>query len=220
MTRRPHTGGMVRMSSQARREELLAAAREEFSRRGYYLTQMDHVAAAAGVSKALVYQHFPSKEELFAEVSRRIVETFAEQLPRVVSRAGDALPAWRAAVRLLVDVVQENPQAWTLVARHLADPELGEGLRGLRAQLTETFAGLLAGFYDPGPQARRASGDEVLRVATLTVQQLIGALQSLLSWWVEHPDVPRGQIEAAAVEFGWLGLDRLRRGERLGRRCD
>ena len=53
-----------RLSSQARRGELLDAALREFSSRGYYLTQMEHVAATAGVSKALVYQHFASKEEL------------------------------------------------------------------------------------------------------------------------------------------------------------
>lgn len=203
-----------RLSSGARRQALLVAAREEFSRRGYYLTQMDHVAAAAGVSKALVYQHFPSKDELFAEVSAQVVDTFAAQLPDVVAESEDALAAWRGAVRLLVDLVADNPQAWRLVARHLADPELGGVLRGMRERQTEVFAKLLAGFYTPEHGPDRPA-DEVLRVATLTVQQLIGALQSLLSWWIEHPEVPRAQIEASAVEFGWLGLDRLRRGEHL-----
>jgi AcrR family transcriptional regulator len=204
-----------RLSSGARRQALLVAAREEFSRRGYYLTQMDHVAAAAGVSKALVYQHFPSKDELFAEVSAQVVDTFAARLPDVVAESENALAAWRGAVRLLVDLVADNPQAWRLVARHLADPELGGVLRGMRERQTEVFARLLADFYSPEPSGPDRAAEDVLRVATLTVQQLIGALQSLLTWWLEYPDVPRAQIEAAAVEFGWLGLDRLRRGEHL-----
>lgn len=204
-----------RLSSQARREALLVAAREEFSRRGYYLTQMEHVAAAAGVSKALVYQHFPSKDELFAEVSAQVVDTFVARLPDVLGDSRDALTAWRGAVGLLVDLVEDNPHAWTLVARHLADPHLGGVLRGMRERLTEIFAGLLAGFYEPEKAGSDHPPEQVLRAATLTVQQLIGALQSLLSWWLEHPEVPRAQVEASAVEFGWLGLDRLRRGEHL-----
>ncbi|HSL09106.1 MAG TPA: helix-turn-helix domain-containing protein, partial [Pseudonocardiaceae bacterium] len=70
-----------RMSSQARRGELLDAALREFSSRGYYLTQMEHVAATAGVSKALVYQHFASKEELFAAVTEQVVEGLMGRLP-------------------------------------------------------------------------------------------------------------------------------------------
>ncbi|MGA9693741.1 MAG: helix-turn-helix domain-containing protein, partial [Pseudonocardiaceae bacterium] len=70
-----------RLSSEARRGELLDAALREFGSRGYYLTQMEHVAATAGVSKALVYQHFPSKEELFAAVTEQVVEGFMSRLP-------------------------------------------------------------------------------------------------------------------------------------------
>lgn len=49
----------------------------------------------------------------------------------------------------------------------------------------------------------------------LTVPMLVDALQRLLSWWVEHPGGPREQVEQRAVEFGWRGLDRMRRGERV-----
>lgn len=205
-----------RMSARARREELLTAARDEFSRRGFYLTQMEHVAAAAGVSKALVYQHFPSKEELFAAVTEEVLNAFLARVPAVVATSGDALAVWRGAVGLLVGLVEENPEAWALVARHLGDPDLSGSLHQLRGLLTDTFATLLADFYEPEPGGHVANRDEVVRVATLTVQQLIGALQGLLFWWLDHPDTPRAEIERAALEFGWLGLDRLRRGERLG----
>jgi Bacterial regulatory proteins, tetR family len=124
-----------RLSSQARRGELLEAALREFSSRGYYLTQMEHVAATAGVSKALVYQHFPSKEELFAAVTERVVAGFTGQLPEVLGMAEDALGAWRGVVRLLCDLVSERPEAWALVARHLDNPELGAPLRQLREQV-------------------------------------------------------------------------------------
>ena len=203
-----------RLSSQARRGELLDAALREFGSRGYYLTQMEHVAATAGVSKALVYQHFPSKEELFAAVTEQVVEGFMSRLPEVLGNAGDALGAWRGAVRLLCDVVTERPEAWALVARHLDNPELGASLRGLRDQVTEVFAGVLASYYSP-ERGSTPPPEEVLEQARLTVPLVVGALQGLMSWWLDHPEVPRAKVEARAVDFGWLGLDRIRRGEWL-----
>jgi AcrR family transcriptional regulator len=204
-----------RLSSQARREELLEAALQEFSSRGYYLTQMEHVAARAGVSKALVYQHFPSKEELFAAVTQQVVEGFMGRLPGVLRQAGDALGAWRGVVRLLCDLVSEQPAAWALVARHLDNPELGASLRRLREQVIEVFAAVLASYYEPGPAAPPLSQDEVLAQARLTVPLLMGGLQGLMSWWLEHPEVPRAKVEARAIDVGWLGLDRIRHGEWL-----
>jgi AcrR family transcriptional regulator len=206
--------GRRRISSQARRGELLDAALREFGSRGYYLTQMEHVAATAGVSKALVYQHFPSKEELFAAVTEQVVEGFMSRLPEVLGNAGDALGAWRGAVRLLCDLVTERPEAWALVARHLDNPELGASLRGLRDQVTEVFAAVLASYYAP-EQGSVAPSEEVLEQARLTVPLVVGALQGLMSWWLDHPEVSRAKVEARAVDFGWLGLDRIRRGEWL-----
>ncbi len=203
-----------RLSSEARRGELLDAALREFGSRGYYLTQMEHVAATAGVSKALVYQHFPSKDELFAAVTAQVVEGFMSRLPEVLGNAGDALGAWRGAVRLLCDLVTERPEAWALVARHLDNPELGASLRGLRDQVTEVFAAVLAGYYAP-EQGSAVPSEEVLEQARLTVPLVVGALQGLMSWWLDHPEVPRAKVEARAVDFGWLGLDRIRRGEWL-----
>jgi AcrR family transcriptional regulator len=202
-----------RLSSQARREELLEAALQEFSSRGYYLTQMEHVAARAGVSKALVYQHFPSKEELFAAVTQQVVAGFMKRVPGVLSKADDALGAWRGVVRLLCDLVSERPAAWALVARHLDNPELGTSLRRLREQVIEVFAAVIASYYDPDPTASPLSEEEVLAQSRLTVPLLMGALQGLMSWWLEHPEVPRVKVEAKAVDVGWLGLDRIRRGE-------
>ena len=204
-----------RLSSQARRGELLDAALREFSSRGYYLTQMEHVAATAGVSKALVYQHFPSKEELFAAVTEQVVRGFMGRLPEVLDKAGDALGAWRGVVQLLCDLVSERPEAWALVARHLDNPEVGTSLRGLREQMNEVLAAVLASYYTPEQGGAVPSEQEVLEQARLTVPLLAGALQGLMSWWLEHPEVPRAKVEAQAVAFGWLGLDRIRRGEWL-----
>jgi AcrR family transcriptional regulator len=176
---------------------------------------MEHVAATAGVSKALVYQHFASKEELFAAVTEQVVQGFMRRLPDVLGTAGDALGAWRGVVRLLCDLVTERPESWALVARHLDNPELGAPLRRLREQVYEVLAAVLASYYAPEQGNTVPAEEDVLKQARLTVPLLVGALQGLMSWWLEHPEVPRAMVEAKAVDFGWLGLDRIRRGEWL-----
>src|ERR1700756_377324 len=57
--------GRARLSQADRRRQLLGAARDEFLARGYSGARVPAVARACGVTEALVYKHFDSKEELF-----------------------------------------------------------------------------------------------------------------------------------------------------------
>ncbi len=69
-----------RMPAAQRREVILVAAEETFARSGYHGASLDDIAHAAGVSKALIYEHFDSKRELHgslldaqaAEIFRRV----------------------------------------------------------------------------------------------------------------------------------------------------
>ncbi|KEX92173.1 TetR family transcriptional regulator [Pseudomonas putida] len=63
-----------------KREAIIQAAIVEFRANGFDITSMDKIAATAGVSKRTVYNHFPSKEELFAEILNQLwVRVTAEQ---------------------------------------------------------------------------------------------------------------------------------------------
>jgi TetR/AcrR family transcriptional regulator of autoinduction and epiphytic fitness len=55
-----------------KREAIIQAAITEFRANGFDITSMDRIAATAGVSKRTVYNHFPSKEELFAEILNQL----------------------------------------------------------------------------------------------------------------------------------------------------
>lgn len=55
-----------------KREAIIQAAIAEFRANGFDITSMDKIAATAGVSKRTVYNHFPSKEELFAEILNQL----------------------------------------------------------------------------------------------------------------------------------------------------
>ncbi|MFD0686367.1 TetR/AcrR family transcriptional regulator [Actinomadura fibrosa] len=206
-----------RMPHARRREQLLQVALEEFGRRGYHLTQMEHVAAAAQVSKALLYQHFASKEELFAEVTDAVVTELTARLNAAVLAEHDSAQGIRAMIRVLFDYATEDPDAWALVIRHLDKPEVGLGLRELRDRLGTAFADLLLRRRRADPKLSRAALEVNERRARLLVPLMYGSMLSMVSWWLDHPETDRERAEQMALEFIWLGLDRLRSGERMPR---
>jgi AcrR family transcriptional regulator len=210
-------GVRQRMPYARRRRQLLDAALAEFGRRGFHLTQMEHVAAAAQVSKALLYQHFTSKEELFNEVTAAVVGALTARLNAAVLAEEDSLAGIRAMVRVLFDFATAEPDGWSLVIRHLDKPEVGEDLRGLRDRLGTAFADLLLRRRRRDPTLSPAALEINERRARLLVPLMYGSMLSMVSWWLEHPETPREKAENMAVEFVWLGLDRLRTGERLRR---
>lgn len=191
----------------------MGAALAEFGRRGYHLTQMEHVAAAAGVSKALLYQHFDSKERLFAEVAQQIVDELTGRLRAADMAERPSVERVKAWIGVLFDYATEEPDSWVLIIRHLDKPELGGELRELRERFGSTAAGLLLS------RRRGRLSPEALAVnerrARLLVPMLYGSLFSMISWWLEHPDTSREEAEAMALDFVWLGLERLRTGEHL-----
>src|ERR671932_2340549 len=79
-----HTAGRpVRLPRDARRAQLLAAAQEVFVANGYHAAAMDDIAERAGVSKPVLYQHFPGKLELYLA----LLDTQAEALGETVIAA-------------------------------------------------------------------------------------------------------------------------------------
>src|SRR5205085_11070270 len=100
-----------------RRESILHAAASAFAERGFAATSMDDVAAAAGISRLIVYRHFNSKEALYEavleRVSARLGEVLTEQLT-LEDRTG------RAAVAATMTVGREDPAAFTVHWRRAA----------------------------------------------------------------------------------------------------
>jgi len=86
-----------------KRAAILDAAEAEFRQAGYEATSMDRIAASAGVSKRTVYNHFPSKEVLFAQILQQLFQRSRES-PELAYR-GD-----RPLRQQLLDLVQQKLQ--------------------------------------------------------------------------------------------------------------
>ena len=79
----------MRLPADERRQQLLAVSCDLFARSGYHDTSMDDIAEAAGVTKPVLYQHFPSKRALYGELlddtGRRLLDRLAEATSRATS---------------------------------------------------------------------------------------------------------------------------------------
>jgi hypothetical protein len=99
-----------------------------------------------------------------------------------------------------------------MLFRETADPDVAALMDRVVAQVTAVVAALIA--EDPG--AQRMGDDEARRLQAIDMlaQMLVGAVQSLANWWADNREVPRAQLVELAMDFAWLGLERLSRGER------
>jgi AcrR family transcriptional regulator len=199
------------MAAADRREAILSAALDIFSERGFHQASLEDVAARGGVSKALIYEHFDSKREL----ERALLETHVHELLGRVIAAITAAHTEEERLRRGIDAflgfVAEHPVAWRLLFRNVGDPDIAEAFTRLRDEVSRTIAALMVA---NAPEAARAADPDFEQATAMMAQQLTGAVQSLANWWDDHRDVRRERVLAIAMDFVWLGLDRLGRGER------
>ncbi|MBB5106987.1 TetR/AcrR family transcriptional regulator [Streptomyces spectabilis] len=149
----------VRLSVAERRVELLAATVEQIEARGVAAVRIADVAAALGVSNALVLYHFSTKDELVAAAFAHAAEADLARLDKLLRRRTSALRRLRAAVRWYAPTGQAKGwrlwiEGWTAAVR---EPALREVTRDLdqrwKAALAEVIAeGVAAGeFRCPDP---------------------------------------------------------------------
>ena len=199
-----------RMSAVQRRGELLDAASEVFGRRGYHGASLDEIASTAGVSKALIYEHFTSKRELHAELVEQHAGEIFRRLQANTEAGTTGEERLRGGIEAFLGVRRGEP-------RRLAGAVPGRlGPRGHRGDLTCTRAG--------GGRRRCADGRRHPREPGVSAKQraqffemqgqlLAGAIQVLAHWWTDHPSIPRETVVDRAMDFCWIGLDRVSQGE-------
>ncbi|MEV6177543.1 TetR/AcrR family transcriptional regulator [Streptomyces sp. NPDC052016] len=149
----------VRLSVAERREELLRAAIEQIEARGVAAVRIADVAAALGVSNALVLYHFSTKEKLVASAFAYAAEDDLARLRALLGRRTTALRRLRSAVRWYAPTGQAKGwrlwiEGWAVSLREPALREVARDLdRQWKAALAEVIAeGVAAGEFDcPDP---------------------------------------------------------------------
>jgi AcrR family transcriptional regulator len=196
------------MTAEARRELIERAAAEVFAERGYHGASIDEICRRSGVTAPVLYDHFESKLALH----RRLLERTRDELLELwrTHLAGDepaeeriprAIDAWAA-------YVQEHPYAPRMFfTETTGDPEVEAIHRQVQMQATAALGAIV------GREAARARAAADLP-AEMAAEIMRSGLAGLAIWWSDHPEVAREEIVATALDVLWVGLERVRRGER------
>jgi AcrR family transcriptional regulator len=201
-----------RLTAEERRSAILDAALTAFSRKGYHPTSLDDIAGEAGVSKALIYEHFASKQELHADLIARNARELTQRVAGALSGVEIESTVERLATGLeaVFAFVEERRDAWRMLFRDAADAESSAVLDRMVEQVTAEVTVLIS--QDPGARELARVGNA--RSLRLLAEMLVGGAQSMANWWTDHPQTPRAELVEIAMDFAWLGLERLSRGER------
>ena len=104
-----------RLPRDERRALLLSAALEVFTAAGYHSAAMDEIADRAGVSKPVLYQHFPSKLELYLAVLDLHIDSLVFQIQRSIAANTENADRVRATVDAYFDFIESEGEAFRLL---------------------------------------------------------------------------------------------------------
>jgi AcrR family transcriptional regulator len=194
-----------RVPRAVRSEQLLDLADRLFAERGFHGASMDELARRAGVSKPVIYDHFGSKEQLFATCVRRTGEALAEHVATAVRKETEPRARLRAGSIAYFRFLQDQLQAWAVLfdEQEGMDTRFAAEAARIRRRQSELMIDLMAesAGTEPGHEGR-----VMLEAMTLAIA---GAYESLSVWWREHPDIPPEQLADWLLDLIWPGLKGL-----------
>jgi AcrR family transcriptional regulator len=198
-TRKPQ-----RLSAEDRRRTVLDAALALFAARGYEGASVDEIAAEAGITVAVIYRHFKSKEELHATVLKEQWESLLAYQAEVVLKVPPGRERMRVAYTSYFEWFQQHPVAWRLLFRELGGPKrVVEAHERVLSLLSQAIAVLLAAEDPADPRLATETGQVIV------AEYLKGAMNSVARWWYDHPDVERQEIIDLLLDVTWDGLGSL-----------
>lgn len=188
----------TRLPRVRRRRQLLAAAQEIFVARGYHAAAMDEIADRAGVSKPVLYQHFPGKLELYLALLEEHSEVLVEKQREALSSTNDNRQRVTASFRAYFDFVAGDGEAFRLVFE--SDLRNLPAVREKSEQTMQRCAELIGAVIR---QDTSISDEE----AHLLSIGLVGMAETSARYWLNnHGTVPKDAAEQLVARLAWRGI--------------
>ena len=196
-----------RVSKDERRRRLLAAAAELFGSAGYRKAEVEAIARRAGVTKPMLYRHFPGgKAEIFMAVLDDHINTLLRALWEAMGSSSDPRKRLQYGLRAYLRFAEENTAGFHLLVHSSPelDPGVGDRLREVRASIARGLSTAIA-------DVMRGAGLHA-EGAPLYAHAMLGGVESVTSWWLEQGKTPeRERIVDHLLAFLWRGFDGLPR---------
>lgn len=189
-----------RLRGPERRALVTEAALRLLGERGYDGVSMGDIAKAAGVSRPVLYDHFPSKRELILSLFHAESEVLLPKLSSAVRQAGTPGERARRAVDTYFTFVAEHPVVSRLLTLDSSfDPEVAAAGRQMRTFVEAGIASLLKA--DSG----RQRGTPGTRHTEIKAAVLVAGVTRIYEWWLDHPEVARAEIVEYTMDTIWPG---------------
>lgn len=188
----------VRMPKRKRRAQLLSVARDVFAANGYHATAMDEIAERAGVSKPVLYQHFPGKLELYIALLEDNVEQLVAEVTKAMKSTTDNKQRVYNAVAAYYDFVSADSGAFRMVFE--------SDLRGepaVQAAVERAMSACVRAITD----TITADAGLPPAKAQLLASGLVGMSQVSARYWQDnHTAIDRDEAVALIAQLAWRGI--------------
>jgi AcrR family transcriptional regulator len=196
----------VRMSGRERREQLVEVGRRLFAEKGFEAVTIEEIAHKANVSKPVVYEHFGSKDGLYAVIVDREMNVLLGMISDSLT-ADNPRALLEQAARALFDYIEERADGFRVLVR---DSPV--------AQNTGNFASLLR---DVASQVDERLAKEFERsgfpskFAPMYANMLVGMVALTGQWWLDVRKPKKEEVVAHVVNLAWNGIVGLDKKPRL-----
>jgi AcrR family transcriptional regulator len=186
-----------RLPAAQRRRQLLDVAAAAFGTSGFHKTSMSALAAAAGVTKPVLYQHFRSKSDLYLEVVRDIGGRLRDELGKAVADASSAHSQVEAGFRAYFQFFANEPFAFEVLFGDGSrrDEVFAREAHAVEESIAENIAQLMV--IDDLPELDR----RVLAFA------IVGLAEGASRYWMSHhTELAPHDLAARVADLAWYGL--------------
>ncbi len=196
-----------RMTAAERRDQLIDVARVAFAEKGFDGTSIEEIAARAGVSKPVIYEHFGGKEGLYAVVVDREVSTLLHALRAAIGdpTAGSRRLLERGTLALL-DYIESCPEGFQIIMRDSSESG-GSGFASILNDVIMRVEGVLI------PRFESRGFDP--KAVSLIAQALTGLVAMTGQWWLDNPEFTKDEVASHLVNLAWNGMHHLEMDFRL-----
>ncbi len=188
----------ARLPRSARRVQLLAAAQEVFVTAGYHAAAMDDIADRAGVSKPVLYQHFPGKLELYLALLDQHAGAMVSAVRAALDSTTDNKQRVTATIQAYFDFVADDGGAFRLVFE--SDLVNERAVRERVDRVTHECADLISAVIAEDAGLSQAQ-------AMLLAVGLVGMAHVSARYWLPREgNVPREEAVHLLAGLAWRGI--------------
>jgi AcrR family transcriptional regulator len=196
----PAVAERVRMTGKERREQLIDVGRALFAQKGFEAVTVEEIAASAKVSKPVVYEHFGSKEGLYAVVVDREMNRLLTTVTTSLT-GGHPRELLEQAGMAFFDYIETSTDGFRILVRD--------------SPVSATTGNFASVILDVATQVEYVLGEEFSRrglnakLAPMYSQMLVGMVALTGQWWLDSRKPKKEEVVANVVNLAWNGLSNL-----------